>query len=102
VAEWALTYYKIWFWLGQGTLEMFLPMLGMVLQLLPLATGYVSSIPDIDCPNGFLSKNGTPVAYFPNTNCDFGAFEDHNIIINLTLCMWPFSTCDFSRSAGFW
>jgi len=36
-----------------------------------------------------FSKKGTPMAYFPNTNCDFGRhFGEHNIIINLTFCMW--------------
>ncbi|PPQ87879.1 hypothetical protein CVT26_005338, partial [Gymnopilus dilepis] len=30
---------------------------------------------------------GIPVAYFPNTSCDFEThFEEHNIVINLTLC----------------
>jgi len=30
---------------------------------------------------------GVPAAYFPNTSCDFSQyFEEHNIIINLTLC----------------
>jgi hypothetical protein len=32
---------------------------------------------------------GIPVAYFPDTNCDFPThFQEHTIVINLTLCMW--------------
>ncbi|TFK39334.1 putative laminarinase [Crucibulum laeve] len=48
------------------------------------------SVPS-DVKNGASGINtdtwGTPSAFFPNTQCDFGShFSAHNIIINLTLC----------------
>ena len=36
---------------------------------------------------------GIPIAYFPDTNCDFPKhFQEHTIVINLTLCMSMFPT----------
>ncbi|THH13545.1 hypothetical protein EW146_g6682 [Bondarzewia mesenterica] len=34
-----------------------------------------------------MTTQGTPDAYFPNTDCNFSThFGPHNIIINLTFC----------------
>lgn len=39
--------------------------------------------------NNRYSNQGTPAAYFDNTNCDFAAhFGPMNIIINLAFCTW--------------
>jgi len=61
------TYIKVWFWSrNDGTVP-------------------------AEVKNGGSQTNpnnwGEPVAYFPNTSCNFPQFfQEHNIIINLTLC----------------
>jgi hypothetical protein len=54
-----------------------------------------SSNPPFDVSSGGIFVNtdnwGTPSANFPNTSCDLDAhLGQHNIIINLTLCMFSF------------
>jgi len=74
---------------GHGTPDVYLPKSGMALHSLILRPGYgvflLSALPNIlDNP-----LQGTPTAYFPDTNCDFPShFSDHNIIINLTFCAY--------------
>lgn len=36
-----------------------------------------------------MLRQGTPTAFFPNTQCDIAShFDANNIIINLTFCTW--------------
>lgn len=61
---------------------------------------------DYDFAIDFITKQGTPAAAFPNTSCDMSEFfEEHNIIINLTLCKLSpvsFRSCVYSFSGGDW
>jgi hypothetical protein len=61
------TYFKVWFWSRHDPTVPF-----------DVASG---------APFADPSYWGVPTAFFPNTDCDFAKhFQDHNIVINLTLC----------------
>lgn len=84
------TYLKVWFWArDDATVPADVQTLG------------ATANPDdwVRSSVTFLSQNltapplwqGTPTAFFPNTQCDIEKiFKKHNIIINLTLCLCYF------------
>ena len=44
------------------------------------------------------NRQGTPTAFFPNTNCDLAShFGPNEIVINLTFCMFSFLSFRMSR-----
>jgi len=67
VVERTSTYFKVWFW---SRVDPTVPQ-------------------DVARKSHFVNPSnwGIPVAYFPDTNCDFSThFQEHTIVINLTLC----------------